>query len=109
MTKDLRPIYTAINPDEAMRALEAFEAKWDQQFPVIGQTGRDLWEHVIPFVSYEPEVRRIVYTTNAIEALNRQLRKAIKTKGSSPSEDVALKLIYLATQNATPQWTRTPG
>jgi putative transposase len=109
VTRDLRPIYTAINAEEAMRALEAFEEKWGKQFPVIGRIWRDAWQHVIPFLSYEPEVRRVIYTTNAIEALNRQLRKAIKTKGSFPSEDSALKLIYLAIQNATPQWTRTRG
>ena len=62
-----------------------------------------------PRSSPSPEVRRVVYTTNAIEALNRQLRKAIKTKGSFPSEDAARKLVYLAIQNAAPQWTRTRG
>ena len=65
------------------------------------------WEHVTPFLAFPPEVRRVIYTTNAIEALNRQLRKAIKTKGSFPNEDAARKLVYLAIQNAVPQWTRT--
>ena len=65
------------------------------------------WEHVTPFLAFPAEVRRVIYTTNAIEALNRQLRKAIKTKGSFPTEDAARKLVYLALQNATPQWTRT--
>ena len=64
---------------------------------------RDAWPQVIPFLAYEPEVRRVIYTTNAIEALNRQLRKAIKTKGSFPTEQSAIKLIYLAVQNAVPQ------
>lgn len=64
---------------------------------------------MIPFLAFGPEVRRVIYTTNAIEALNRQLRKAIKTKGSFPSEDAARKLIYLAIHNAAPQWTRTRG
>jgi putative transposase len=63
---------------------------------------------VIPFLQFEPEVRRVIYTT-AIEALNRQLRKATKTKGSFPSEEAAIKLLYLAIQNAVPQWTRTRG
>ena len=89
--------------------LEAFEEKWGQQLPVIGQAWRDAWEYVTPFMAFEPEVRRVIYTTNAIEALNRQLRKALKTKGSFPSEDAARKLIYLAIQNAVPQWTRTRG
>ena len=64
---------------------------------------------VTPFMAFEPDVRCVIYTTNAIEALNRQLRKAIKTKGSFPSEDAARKLVYLAIQNAVPQWTRTRG
>jgi transposase-like protein len=109
VTKDLRPIYTAINADEAMHALEAFEAKWGEQIPIIGRMWREAWQYVIPFLAYEPEVRRVIYTTNAIEALNRQLRKAIKTKGSFPSEEAAMKLIYLAIHNAVPQWTRTRG
>jgi putative transposase len=109
VVKDLKLIYTAIDADHAHQALEAFEDKWGQQLPVIGQAWRDAWEHVIPFMAYEPEVRRVIYTTNAIEALNRQLRKALKTKGSFPSEDAARKLVYLAIQNAVPQWTRTRG
>jgi putative transposase len=109
VVKDLKPIYTASNPDTALEALEAFEEKWGQQLPIIGQAWRSSWEYVIPFMAFPDEVRRVVYTTNAIEALNRQLRKAIKTKGSFPSEDAARKLIYLAIQNAIPQWTRTRG
>jgi putative transposase len=109
VVKDLKPIYTAIDADTALLALEAFEEKWGTLLPVIGQAWRDRWEYVIPFMAYEPEVRRVIYTTNAIEALNRQLRKALKTKGSFPSEDAARKLIYLAIQNAVPQWTKTRG
>ena len=81
-------------------------SKWGARFPVITQQWLDAWEHVIPFLAFPDEVRRVIYTTNAIEALNRQLRKAIKTKGSFPNEDAARKLIYLAVRNATPQWTR---
>jgi putative transposase len=109
VAKDLRPIYTAIDADAALGELEAFEEKWGQQLPVIGQAWRSAWEHVTPFMAFEPEVRRVIYTTNAIEALNRQLRKAIKTKGHFPTEDAARKLIYLAIGNAGPQWTRTRG
>jgi putative transposase len=109
VVKDLKPIYTAIDADHALRALEAFEEKWGQQLPVISQAWRDSWEYVIPFLAFEPEVRRVIYTTNAIEALNRQLRKAVKTKGHFPTEDAARKLIYLAIQNAVPQWTHTRG
>jgi putative transposase len=108
VTKDLRLIYTAINPDQAMASLEAFEAKWPD-LAIVGRMWRDAWQNVIPFMAFEPEVRRVIYTTNAIEALNRQLRKAIKTKGSFPTEESAIKLIYLAIHNAVPQWTRTRG
>jgi putative transposase len=107
VVKDLKPIYTAINAEAAERALETFEEKWGARLPVIGQAWRDSWEYVIPFLAYEPEIRRVIYTTNAIEALNRQLRKAVKTKGHFPTEDAARKLLYLAIQNAVPQWTRT--
>jgi putative transposase len=109
VVKDLKPIYGAIDADAALVALEAFEERWGAQLPVIGKAWRDAWEYVTPFMAFEPEVRRVIYTTNAIEALNRQLRKAIKTKGSFPTEDAARKLIYLAIQNAAPQWTRTRG
>jgi putative transposase len=108
VAKDLKPIYTAINPDEAMVALEQFETKWPE-LAIVGRMWRESWQHVIPFMAFEPEVRRVIYTTNAIEALNRQLRKAIKTKGSFPSEEAAIKLLYLAIHNAVPKWTRTRG
>jgi putative transposase len=109
VVKDLRPIYTAIDADAAQAALEAFDQKWGKQLPVITQAWRDAWEHVIPFLAFPEEVRRVIYTTNAIEALNRQLRKAIKTKGHFPNEEAARKLIYLAVTNAVPQWTGTRG
>jgi putative transposase len=109
VVKDLKPIYTAINSDAAEQALEAFDQKWGAQLPVITQAWRANWEYVIPFLAYEPEVRRVIYTTNAIEALNRQLRKAVKTKGHFPTEDAVRKLLYLAIHNAVPQWTRTRG
>jgi putative transposase len=107
VAKDLKPIYTAIDADTARLELEAFDEKWGQRFPVITQSWLNAWEQFTPFMAYEPEVRRVIYTTNAIEALNRQLRKAIKTKGHFPTEDSARKLIYLAINNATPQWTKT--
>jgi putative transposase len=109
VVKDLKPIYTAAGPDAALLALEAFEEKWGGQLPVIGQAWRDAWEHAIPFMAFPNEVRRVIYTTNAIEALNRQLRKTIKTKGNFPTENTARTLIYLAIANAVPQWTRTRG
>jgi putative transposase len=107
VTRDLKPIYTAIDVDTAHQELERFDEKWGARFPVITQAWLDSWEYVTPFLAFPPEVRRVIYTTNAIEALNRQLRKAVKTKGHFPSEDAARKLIYLAIQNAVPAWTRT--
>ena len=109
VARDLKPIYTAKDADQAQAELEAFDEKWGQRFPVITQAWLNAWEHVIPFLAFPDEVRRVIYTTNAIEALNRQLRKSLKTKGSFPSEDAARKLIYLAIQNAVPQWTHTRG
>ena len=107
VARDLKPIYTAIDADHAHQELERFDEKWGQRFPVITKAWLDAWEYVTPFLAFGPEVRRVVYTTNAIEALNRQLRKAIKTKGHFPNEDAARKLIYLAVMNAVPAWTRT--
>jgi putative transposase len=109
VTKDLRLIYTAPDADAALAALEVFEENWGQRFPPIIQAWREAWEYVIPFMAFPDEVRRVIYTTNPIEALNRQLRKAIKTKGHFPNEEAARKLIYLAITNATPKWTRTAG
>src|SRR5579884_456608 len=109
VVKDLRAVYTAIDTDRALHALDAFEAKWGRKLPPVVRAWREAWEHVIPFLAFPPEVRRVIYTTNAIEALNRQLRKAVKTKGHFPNEDAARKLMYLAIHNAVPQWTRTRG
>jgi putative transposase len=107
VARDLKPIYTAKDADQAQAELERFDEKWGARFPPITQAWLNAWEYVTPFLAFPEEVRRVIYTTNAIEALNRQLRKAIKTKGSFPTEDAARKLVYLALQNAVPQWTRT--
>ena len=109
VARDLKPIYTAKDADQAQAELEAFDEKWGQRFPVITQAWLNAWEHVTYRSRDAPraETPGTGYTTNAIEALNRQLRKAIKTKGSFPNEDAARKLVYLVLQNATPQWTKT--
>ena len=107
VARDLKPIYTAVDADAAQAALETFDDKWGSRFPVITQAWLNAWEYVTPFLAFPPELRRVVYTTNAIEALNRQLRKAIKTKGHFPNEEAARKLIYLAITNAVPAWTTT--
>lgn len=92
----LREVYSAETAEAAWNALEEFDAEWGRQYPSIAQAWRRAWEEVIPFFAFSPEIRRVIYTTNAIESLNRVIRKAIKTRGSFPSEDAAEKLIYLA-------------
>ena len=109
VVKDLKPIYTATDVDLAQDALERFDQKWGQQLPPVVKAWRENWEYVIPFMAFPPDVRRVVYTTNPIEALNRQLRKAIKTKGHFPNQEAAKKLIFLSIINATPKWTRVAG
>src|SRR5499427_4122850 len=102
----IKAIYRAENADMAMVRLEEYEAEWGKRYPAIGQAWRRAWEHVIPFFAFAPSVRKMIYTTNAVEALNRSLRKIIKTRGSFPNDDAALKLLYLALKNAGLRWRR---
>jgi putative transposase len=102
----LRPIYTAPNADQAMVELERFDSQWGQRYPAPVRAWRDAWEHVIPFLSLPEELRRAVYTTNTIEGLHRQIRKAIKTRGHFPDQQAATKLIYLAIIKANTKWQR---
>ena len=96
----LRPIYAAASAEAAQAALAAFEAgPWGCKYPTIVQSWRRAWEHVIPFFAFPPEVRRVIYTTNAIESLHMQLRKIIKTRGHFPSDEAAIKLMWLALRN----------
>ena len=104
----LRPIYTAASAEAAEAALNAFEASaWGQKHPTVVATWRRAWDRVIPFFAFAPEIRRVIYTTNAIESLNSQLRKIIKTRGHFPSDDAASKLLWLALRNITADWTRS--
>lgn len=100
ITRDLRTIYTAPTEAAAKEALAAFKNAWHNQYPTITPMWERHWENIVPFLAYPKEIRRVIYTTNTIEAVNRQIRKVIKTKGSFPSDDSALKLIYLALKNA---------
>src|ERR1700739_1330370 len=102
----IKAIYRAENADMAMVRLEEFEAEWGKRYPAIGQAWRRAWEHVIPFFAFAPGIRKMIYTTNAVEALHRSLRKIIKTRGSFPNDDAALKLLYLAIKNAALRWRR---
>jgi transposase-like protein len=96
----LKPIYAAASAEAAQEALEAFEAgPWGRKYPTIAQSWRRAWEHVIPFFAFPPDVRRVIYTTNAIESLHMQLRKIIKTRGHFPSDEAAIKLMWLALRN----------
>jgi putative transposase len=105
IVKDLRPIYQAPGEEAAAGALEAFDQIWGGRYPMIAETWRRNWERVIPFLAFPTDIRRIIYTTNSIEAVNRQLRKIIKTRGHFPTEDAALKLLWLALRNAEKKWT----
>ena len=102
----LRPIYTAPNAEAALEELDAFEREWGQRYPPTVAAWRSSWEHVIPFLALPGELRRAVYTTNTIEGLHRQVRKAIKTRGHFPDEQSATKLIYLALIKADAKWQR---
>ncbi|WP_408472483.1 IS256 family transposase [Paraburkholderia nemoris] len=96
----LRPVYAAANEQAAQQALEAFaEGPWGAKYPTIVQSWRRAWENVTPFFVFPPEIRRVVYTTNAIESLNMQLRKIIKTRGHFPNDEAAIKLLWLALRN----------
>ena len=101
---DLKKIYTATNSTEAKKALDEFSERWDSRFPMISESWKRRWEEIIPFLEFSPEIRRAIYTTNAIEALNRQIRKVIKTKGHLPSDEAAKKLIFMALRNAEKTW-----
>jgi transposase-like protein len=96
----LRPVYAAANEQAAQQALEAFaEGPWGTKYPTIVQSWRRAWENVTPFFVFPPDIRRVVYTTNAIESLNMQLRKIIKTRGHFPNDEAAIKLLWLALRN----------
>ncbi len=102
----IKAIYHAENADVALLRLEDFEAEWGKRYPAIGAAWRRAWEHVIPFFAFAPDIRKMIYTTNAVEALNRSLRKIIKTRGSFPNDEAAMKLLYLAIRNAGIHWRR---
>ncbi len=106
VARDLKPIYQAATPEEAQRQLDGFAETWDGAYPRISQIWRRNWEHIIPFFAYPAEIRKVIYTTNAVEAVNRSLRKVIKTRGSFPNDEAALKLLYLVLQRTSQKWTR---
>ncbi len=105
VTADLQKIYRAATRAEAELRLSEFAEKWDAKYPTISQSWQRNWECLIPFLAYPAEIRRVIYTTNAIESTNMSLRKIIKNRGSFPSDEAALKLLYLALRNITRRWT----
>lgn len=103
----LKPIYTATTADHAAQALDDFErGPWGERYPTVVAAWRRAWDRVIPFFAFPPAVRRVIYTTNAIESIHSQLRKIIKTRGHFPSDDAASKLLWLALRNITADWGR---
>ena len=107
---DLKTIYGAPTAQQAEMNLEAFETKWDKTHPSISKTWRRNWDNIIPFFAYAPEIRKVIYTTNAIESLNMSVRKTTKTRGSFPNDEAMFKLLYLTFRNVTKIWTRpNPG
>ena len=102
---DLRTIYAAATVEEAEQRLDEFEEKWGAAYPSIAQSWRRNWPRIIPFFDYPPEIRKVIYTTNAIESVNMSLRKITKNRGSFPSDESLLKLFYLALNNISKKWT----
>ena len=102
---DLKTIYQAPTVEMAAANLDAFAAKWDASHPTIAKSWRNNWERIIPLFSYPPEIRKAIYTTNAIESLNMSLRKVTKNRGHFPSDEAMFKLLYLALKNIAKKWT----
>lgn len=101
---DLKAIYRADTASQAEQELHAFSEKWDRRYPTIAPLWSRNWERVTPFFAFPTEIRRIIYTTNSVESLNMSLRKIIKTRGTFPSEEAGLKLLFLALRNVVEKW-----
>ena len=102
---DLRTIYRSATVDEAEQQLDEFDAKWGADYPAITQSWRRHWSNIIPFFDYPPEIRKVLYTTNAIESINMSLRKISKNRSSFPTDEAVMKLFYLAIRNISKKWT----
>lgn len=102
---DLKLIYQSATAEQAEMELTAFEAKWDKTHPTISMSWRRNWAQIIPFFAYPADIRKVIYTTNAIESLNMSLRKVTKNRGSFPTDEAMLKLLYLALKNIAKKWT----
>lgn len=102
---DLKRIYTCATADEAELQLTEFEERWGKEYPPIGQSWRRNWTHLVPFFDYPPEIRKVIYTTNAIESVNMSLRKLTKYRGAFPTDESLIKLLYLGLRNISKKWT----
>lgn len=102
---DLKPIYTASTEKEALSALEAFESKWNKQYPQIAKSWYVHWDNLMIFLGYPEEIRKIIYTTNAVESVNSQLRKVTKNKRVFPNDNAVFKSLYLAIDYMTKKWS----
>ena len=109
LTKDLRGVYTAVDEAAAVAALEEFAGRWQPRYPAIVRLWRAHWQEFVPFLAFPPQVRRVIYTTNLIESINSRLRKVTRNRGQFPSEQAALKVLYLAVRNLDEYRGRTVG
>ena len=105
VTADLKSVYQSATEAEAQRALDHFAATWDEQYPQIAKSWRNNWDNLITIFDYPPEIRRVIYTTNAVESVNSVIRKATKQRKLFPSDDSAMKVVFLAIQAASKKWT----
>jgi putative transposase len=109
VASDLRYIYTAATEEAAETALNEFGVKWDGSYPTIAEIWKRNWTHVTPFFAFPGEIRKVIYTTNAVESLNMSLRKIIKTRGSFPNEESAVRLMWMALSNHVKKWSFVQG
>ena len=105
LSKDLKPIYQAANADAAAAALDGLDDKWGKRYPAMIRLWRNAWAEFIPFLDYDVEIRRVICSTNAIESLNARYRRAVKARGHFPTEQAAMKCLYLVTRSLDPKGT----
>jgi putative transposase len=101
----LKTIYSASTEEAALSALEEFQATWDGKYPMIGRSWHQRWTEIVPFLAYASEIRKVIYTTNAVESLNYTLRKVTRNRQAFPTSEAAMKLVYMALQNISRRWT----
>ena len=105
LAKDLRKVYRAVSEEQAKEKLDEFSRKWDDRYSMVSKSWRENWENLIPFLAYPEDIRKAIYTTNAIESMNMSLRKVTKNRGSFPNDEAVVKLMYLALRNISKKWT----